>query len=317
MTSAKARLINEIFKTPRRRFPRRQTVIKSLNDLIQMDLCEFQTVAKENRGVRYLLTAINCFSKKSWALPIKTKTASEVATAAEIILDDSKRLIGSEIMHIQTDQGSEFKGAFASLCKSRGIKHYWTHSPLKAAIVERFNKTLKMMIHKRMAALSSLRYIDFLPDILEKYNNTRHSKTGMTPNQASKRSKERFLQQNVYKNTRPRVTTKYSVGDSVRVSNPKLIFSRGFHPQYSPELYKIHLVNRKYPPTYILKNWKDEIVPGTFYQNELQKTSDPDLYLIEKVLQKKGSKIKVRWLGYGQEADSWINSSDFVQDNAD
>lgn len=179
------------------------------------------------------------------------------------------------------------------MCKSRGINHYWSHSPVKAAIVERLIRTLKGMIYRRMATLSSLRYIDFLPSIVAKYNETRHSKTGMTPNEASKRSNEARLKRAVYKNARQRVTPKYSVGDSVRVSNPRLVFSRGFHPQYTPELYTIELINKKFPVTYTLKNWKHQRVPGQFYESELQKTKDDSLYLIERILERKGSKIKV------------------------
>lgn len=317
MTTEKAILINEIFKQPRRRFPRRPTVIKSLDDLIQMDLCDFQAVAKENLNYRYLLVSINTFSKYLWALPLKTKSAAEVAQAAEIILDDSKRLIGVEIRHIQTDQGSEFKGSFSALCRRRKIKHYWTYGATKASIVERANKTLKLMIYRRMAALSSLRYIDFLPKVVEKYNNTVHSKTKMTPIDASKEHHEEFLRENVYINARPRVKAKYSVGDSVRISNPKFIFSRGFHPQFSTQLYTISMVNNKYPVTYRLNNYLNQPLPGSYYQHELLKTHNKDLFLIEKIVQRKGNKIKVRWLGYPKDADSWIKKTDFVQDIAE
>lgn len=317
MASEKARLISEIFRPARRRFPRRQTVIKSLNDLMQLDLCDFQAVSKENNNFRFLLTGVNAFSKYGYALPIKNKTAQEVANAAEIILDDSKRLIGREIKHIQVDEGTEFKGAFARMCARRNIKKYSTSSALKATLVERFNKTLKIALYKRMASLASLKYIKFLPEVLRKYNETPHSKTGMTPLEASKARHESFLQKHVYKNRRKRIIAKFAVGDWVRVSTPKFIFSRSFHPQYSPRLYQVHMVNAKEPATYILKDHRGEIVKGTFYEQELQKTRDPNLFLVEKVLQRRANSVKVRWLGYNSEDDTWIPKDSFITDQAE
>lgn len=69
-----------------------------------MDLAEFQTIAKHNSNNRFVLCAINCWSKRAFCLPLKSKKSTDVANAAKIILDESKRLIGSEIVNIQTDQ---------------------------------------------------------------------------------------------------------------------------------------------------------------------------------------------------------------------
>lgn len=79
-------LIEELYKPARRTFERRKVVVRGINDLIQVDLCDFQKLAKYNKGYKYLLTAINCFTKRGYAIPIKSKKATEVAEACDKIL---------------------------------------------------------------------------------------------------------------------------------------------------------------------------------------------------------------------------------------
>jgi len=50
--------------------------------LVEMHLVEMhQAFLKFNRGVRYLLTVIDVFSKYGWMLPLKDKTGKSVADA--------------------------------------------------------------------------------------------------------------------------------------------------------------------------------------------------------------------------------------------
>lgn len=48
---------------------------------------------------------------------------------------------------------------------------------------------------------------------------------------------------------------------------------------------KVNLTN---PPTYILKYIFDQTIEGCFYELELQKTKYPDIYLVEKILRRRG-----------------------------
>ena len=54
----------------------------------------------------------------------------------------------------------------------------------------------------------------------------------------------------------------------------------------------------------------EEII-GTFYENELQKTGQKE-FRIEKVLKKKGDKLYVKWKGYDNSFNSWIDKKDLV-----
>jgi hypothetical protein len=127
-------IIEELFKPSRRRgYPRRKIVLKGIDDVIMFDLADFQSLAKENSGHRYLLVGINGFTKQGYAKPIKDKKAATVANAAEQILDES----GVNFKLCNSDEGSEFKGQFQTLLKDRNIRYYNTYSEIKSSIVER------------------------------------------------------------------------------------------------------------------------------------------------------------------------------------
>lgn len=89
-----------------------------------------------------------------------------------------------------------------------------------------------------MSLNGTLKYIDLIPEILVKYNSSRHRTIGMTPNEASKKKNEKMLLETVYTYSRPVVKPRFKIGDYVRVSKPKYIFSRGFYPSWSNELFR-------------------------------------------------------------------------------
>ena len=62
-------------------------------------------------------------------------------------------------------------------------------------------------------------------------------------------------------------------------------------------------------PYYYLKGLNNEKLNGTFYEQELQKTKQDDLYTIEKILKTKNNRIFVKWRGYDNSINSWINKN--------
>jgi hypothetical protein len=103
---------------------------------------------------------------------------------------------------------------------------------------------------------------------------------------------------------------KFKVGDVVRISKYKHVFSKGYTPNWTGELFTIAEVKKTRPVTYILKDEEGNIIKGGFYKEELLKTKYKDLYLIEEVLQKKGNKLYVKWLGFPKSHNSWIDLRD-------
>ena len=111
----------------------------------------------------------------------------------------------------------------------------------------------------------------------------------------------------------PSLISKFKVGDKVRISRIKGIFEKGFLPNWSEELFEVHKIKRSIPVTYILKDTNNEVISGSFYNEELQK-SDQETFRIEKILRKK--KIDgvmhgfVKWIGYNHSFNQWIPIKD-------
>ena len=65
---------------------------------------------------------------------------------------------------------------------------------------------------------------------------------------------------------------KFEVGDHVRISKYKNIFTKGFMPNWSEEIFVIKKIKNTVPRTYVINDLNGEEIIGTFYENELQKT---------------------------------------------
>lgn len=111
---------------------------------------------------------------------------------------------------------------------------------------------------------------------------------------------------------RKKLKLKFKIGDYVRMSKVKQLFEKGYLTNFTTEIFEVYRVISSVPPMYLLKDLKGEEIKGGFYEHELQKTTRSDIYLVEKVLQKKNGKLKVRWLGFPTSEDSWINEKDYV-----
>lgn len=143
-----------------------------------------------------------------------------------------------------------------------------------------------------------------------------HTKIKMKPSAVNKRN-EKYILNTIY-NKKPQITKskkpKFNVGDFVRISKYKKNFDKGkgYLPNYTTEIFKIVRFNKKYPFTYLLEDFEGQPIAGQFYEPELMKTKFPDVYLIEKVIKRKGSKSYVSWLGFDSKHNSWINNKDLV-----
>jgi len=167
-----------LHKSARVLFRRRKTYSKGPSDLFQIDLADLVNISSRNDGYRYLLTCIDVFTKRAWTVPTKTKTSREVTRAFEKILTD-----GYKPNMVQSDKGTEFlNSTFQSMLKRHDIKFYTSENEdIKAAVVERFNRTMKTKMYRYFTARYTRRYVDVLPDLLHSYNHTYHRSIGMAP----------------------------------------------------------------------------------------------------------------------------------------
>jgi hypothetical protein len=211
--------------------------------------------------------------------------------------------------NLQTDKGREFYNTeFRRLMDKYGVNHYSTQSNLKASIVERFNRTLKSYMWKQFSLQGTYRWVDSLQSLVDRYNNNVHSSTGFKPYAVTKADEYKIMRR-LFPTSIPLVVRKprYKVGDYVRVSKQKAVFDKGYTPNWSAEIFRVVKIRSTNPTTYLLEDFEKRSVKGGFYSHELQRVHHPDVYLVEKVLRRRGGRSYVKWLGFDSSHNSWID----------
>ncbi|XP_065645676.1 uncharacterized protein LOC136076135 [Hydra vulgaris] len=132
---------------------------------------------------------------------------------------------------------------------------------------------MKEKMFKYFSANSTRKYIDVLDEMVNKYNNTRHSSIKMTPVKASDEKNKNIVWLNLNENARSESYTD--------------------------------------PPTYKIADNNGEEIQGTFYEQELQKTNQ-EIFRIEKVIRKLKNKSLVKWYGYPESFNSWIDNKELI-----
>ena len=143
---------------------------------------------------------------------------------------------------------------------------YSTYNEGKPVVAERFKRTLKNKLCKHMMATGRNIYYDVLDDVVNKYNNTKHSTIKMKPIDVKDNNKRVYIDEHNEKGSR------FKVGDSVRISKFKNIFAKGYTPNWSKEIFIVNKINDAVPYTYNIKDLNDEEIIGSFYDGELQKS---------------------------------------------
>ena len=294
-----------LHKPTRRHFATLPVMVFGIDDQWVADLIEVGNIAKANRGYRYLLTVVDVFSKYAWVEPVKSKTGKAVTAAFEKILKH-----GRTPRRLQTDDGKEFYNkTFQALMKQRDIVHFSTSGDTKASVVERFNRTLKERLYRYFTVKNTLKYLPVLKDLVMGYNRSYHRSIKMAPDQVTVQNEEQVWK-NLYvkrlkvKRTRPTL----KVGDRVRLNKKYRIFKKGYLPGWTEEVFVVARAVAGVVPYYKIHEWDGTPVEGTFYAQDLQKVTvkDDDLFRVEKIVKRKGDKVLVRWKGWPDKYDSWI-----------
>ena len=156
-----------------------------------------------------------------------------------------------------------------------------------------------------MTSISKNVYIDKLDDIIKYYNNKYHTSIKMKPID---------VKDNRYINFKKEINNKdpkFKVGDHVRISKYKNIFAEGYMPNWSEEILVIKKIKNTVPWTYVINDLNGEEIIDTFYEKELQSTKQ-QTFRIEKVIKKKDDKLYVKWKGYNNSFNNWIDKKDIV-----
>lgn len=299
----------------------------------QADLVSIEELQGDNDGIRYLLLVIDVFTRKIWVVPQQRKDAKTTAQALRQWLD----ALGADVspdMVLLTDRGGEFRGRpVRQLMADRGVTQQFTHTINKAAIAERANKSLQILIYKYLTDRGETRYVDALPELVRTYNTRVHRTLHpFSPNEADvpdragavrglhlRRHNRIFLTK--HGNLRKRPPPRFAVGDMVRIKTYALRPSprtRAYRQQFAGELFEVVRVRDRMPVTmYDLKSLDtEEEIEGGFYANELQRVRG-DAFKIERILDRRGrgdnEQVLVRWKYFGPRWDSWIPARDIIQ----
>ena len=219
-------------------FKRNPVIAEGIDSQWQIDLVDVQSLAKYNDNYRFLLTCVDIFSRYAWVEPLKNKTGVATVEAFKRILN-SKRKPAT----VQADKGTEFLNkSFQSFLKQRGIKFFTTYSEMKAAYVERFNRTLKTKMWKYFTYKNTLRYIDILPELVAAYNHSYHRSIGTTPSKVTSGNENKIWRKLYGKKVKNRLNAvKYrlQVGDQVRISKERRVFKKSYLPSWTEEIFTV------------------------------------------------------------------------------
>ena len=242
-------LANELHKPIIKKFRKRKVHSSFRDNIWGVDLADMQFLSKFNKGFRFLLCAIDIFSKYACVVRLKDKKDLSIVNAFQIILKESKRKPNK----IWVDKGSEFcHSSFKKWLRHNDIEMYSKNNEGKSVIAERFIRTLKNKIYKYMTSISKNVYIDKLDDIVKKYDNTYHKLIKMKPVD---------VKDNTYIDFKKDVSDenpKFKVGDHVRISKYKNIFAKGYKPNWSEEIFVISKIKNTVPWTYVLNDLNGE-----------------------------------------------------------
>lgn len=295
----------------RKHFIRNPTIVSGIDAQWQADLVDMQSLSRSNKGVRYILTVIDCFSRFAWAIPLKKKTAAEIIRAFSHIFSRYNR----SPKKLQTDKGKEFLNKpFQTFLKERHVHHFTTENETKAALVERFNRTLKTRMWTFFTTKGTDEYLKVLEDLVDGYNHSIHRSIGMRPIDVKKKDEEKLFQK-LYATTLASSKSSIKYGPYVRISKAKNIFDKGYRANWSGEIYKVrnHLSQSKKP----LMNLQDlkeppEVIQGRFYPEEVQTVEydSNSLQPIERIIRSRvtnGRKeFLVKWLDFPSSMNSWV-----------
>ena len=299
-------LSEELNKPVINKFERKKIIVNHIDEIHSCDLVDMQKYFKMNKGYKYIFTNIDIFSKYAWAFPIKSKKISDIKACFEKIFKERKP------KYIWSDQESSFfSKEILKFFENNNIKIYHTYSNLKAVVIERFNRSLRELMMKAFVKNNNTVWYNILAELIKKYNNRCHNTIKMRPIDVNK-SNEKHIKNIVYNYNITNKILKFKINDIMRISlkRRELFDKPSGNIKWSEELFKVYKINKSNVITYQLKDMNDEIIKGIFYEKELQLTKNiTGEYIIEKILKTNKNQMYVKWRGYSNNFNSWIDKN--------
>ena len=307
-------LANELHFPVRKRFPKRYVFVRQVDDIFGADLVDMKALSKQNKNFKYVLMVIDIFSKFGWAIPIKFKTGEAVKEALLKIFQERMP------KKIWADKGTEFWNVeVKKMLQKHNILLYSTENEEKCSVIERWNRTIKNQLWKYFTANSTHKYIDILPNLVERYNNTKHRAIQMTPTEALKPENHDRVFAHLYTKKMQEMgeqKPKFQKGETVRLAVQKDKFEKSYIISWSDKVYTIKQILATRPVTYIVADDQGKQHKGTFYEQELQSVKT-DLFRVQKILKYKTEGGRrygyVKWIDYDSSYNSWVPVDELIK----
>ena len=174
-------LANELHKPIIRKFKKRKVYSSFRDNIWGVDLADMQSLSKYNKGIKYLLCAVDLCSKYAWVFSLKDKRGISIVNAFQKIIS-KRHKPNKRWVH----KGNEFRDyLFKRFLKNNNIEMYSTNNEGKSVVAERFIRTLKNKIYKHMTAVSGdvsvhktikMKPVDVTSDSHAEYNEDSNKK---------------------------------------------------------------------------------------------------------------------------------------------
>jgi hypothetical protein len=181
-------------------------------------------------------------------------------------------------------------------------------------VIERFNRTLKTILYRYFTKNTTFSFLDILEKIVYSYNHTFHSKIKCSPVQVNKKNEKKIRFDSYKVDKTKNINFKFEINDQVLISKNKNLFEKGYTPNWMNEIFFINERILRYPPLYKIRDKNNEIIEGSFYEQELQKIIR-NFYKIEKIIRRK-QKNKyslVKYKNYSNDFNEWVLSEKIIK----
>ena len=215
------------------------------NEEWQIDIFVFDKYYRQNNGFKYMLCAVDIFTRKAMIEPMKTKNIEDTSKAISKLIT-----LHGQPMIISSDNDAAFTGEkFQAIINKYDIIHNTNimgdHFAL--GVIDRFARTLKTILNKMIIRNKNTNWMSHINDIVKKYNNSPNaSLLDLSPNEVMKNMAnfEAITDLNVSKNKKNNTVSDLNIDDNVRVK-VKGKFDKGSEPTFSDEIYTVKNINGK------------------------------------------------------------------------
>ncbi|NQY53276.1 MAG: DDE-type integrase/transposase/recombinase [Campylobacteraceae bacterium] len=303
--------VYQLHRNSRKRFLTNQIIIAKPDEQMCMDLIDFTAFEKYNKGLKFILVAMDQFTRYAYGVPMVNKNEKTCLKAIKDVIDN---LYVSPVT-INTDAGTEFlASSVQSYLKRKNIKHYIMEGHTKNGQCERLIRTLKNRIFKRFDLNLNRDWVNILDDVVTSYNKSVNSSIGIEPYKVSYDNADLIFNK-YYRNKAKKKKPRLKAGMSVRLNLALGPFSKNYEQSFSRQIYRVSS-NAIYPnmgiyPTYRIETLTGRSIPGKYYEDELlsvdtAKFVDKYSFPVEKILKYKKDKAYVKFLGYSSKDNAWI-----------